>query len=65
MKKAAEIRDRIENAIESISDDTEREVLSQKYLCFRTNEETAEIMSYSKRQIERIHIKALSHLNIY
>lgn len=60
--EARRIRDLIENDIENIVDKRECEVLAQKYLCGKTLEETAELLNYSKRQIERIHMKALEHL---
>ena len=41
----------------------ESEVLAQKYLCGRSLDETAEILNYSKRQIERIHLKALENIS--
>ena len=56
------IRDCIENDIEKIKDKTESEVLAQKYLCGLSLEETAEALNYSKRQVERIHLKALDSL---
>lgn len=62
--KAKSIRDAIENSIENISDETESEILAQKYLCGRSLEETAELLNYSKRQVERLHIKALEHFII-
>lgn len=57
------LRDLIEEDIEKIDDRREREVLAQKYLCLKTLEQTAEILNYSKRQIERIHTTALENLN--
>ncbi len=62
MTEAALLRDFIENDIEKITDKVESEVLAQKYLCGKTLEETAVILNYSKRQVERIHLNALEHL---
>ena len=62
--KAKRIRDAIEDGIERIGDETETEILAQKYLCGKSLEETAEILNYSKRQIERLHLKALEHFTI-
>ena len=62
MTEAALLRDFIENDIGKITDKVESEVLAQKYLCGKTLEETATILNYSKRQVERIHINALEHL---
>lgn len=61
---AIRIRNAIEEGIERLNDETESEVLAQKYLCGRSLEETAEMLNYSKRQIERLHIKALEHFVI-
>ena len=61
-EEARQIRDCIESDIEKIVDKTESEVLAQKYLCGLSLEETAEVLNYSKRQVERIHLKALSSL---
>ena len=62
-QEARLIRDCIEKDIESIEDKRESEVLAQKYLCGLSLEETAEILNYSKRQVERIHLKALFSLS--
>lgn len=61
-REARKLRDCIEQDIESVENKTESEVLAQKYLCGLSLEETAEILNYSKRQVERIHIKALDNL---
>jgi DNA-directed RNA polymerase specialized sigma subunit len=62
--KAKRIRNAIEDGIESLENETEIEILAQKYLCGKSLEETAEMLNYSKRQIERLHLKALEHLNL-
>lgn len=62
MNEAILLRDFIEHDIEKITDKVESEVLAQKYLCAKTLEETAVMLNYSKRQIERIHLNALEHL---
>lgn len=62
MNEAVLLRDFIENDIDKISDKVESEVLAQKYLCGKTLEETAVLLNYSKRQVERIHLNALEHL---
>ncbi len=62
MAKTKQLRDSIEDAIYGIGDEREREILAQKYLCGRSLEETAELLNYSKRQIERLHLQALEHL---
>ncbi len=62
MNEAVVLRDFIENDIGKITDKVESEVLAQKYLCGKTLEETAALLNYSKRQMERIHLNALEHL---
>ena len=62
--KATHVRDAIEDGIDNLQNETETEILAQKYLCGKSLEETAEILNYSKRQIERLHLKALEHLNL-
>ncbi|MBE6729144.1 MAG: hypothetical protein E7568_02785 [Ruminococcaceae bacterium] len=62
-RQAQTMRDCIEKDIETVRDKRESEVLAQKYLCGLSLEETAEILNYSKRQVERIHIKALENLS--
>ncbi len=52
----------MEIAVDSVDGGLLSEVLAQIYLCGRTLEETAAELNYSKRQIERLHIKALSLL---
>lgn len=62
MSEAILLRDFIEDDIGKIADQVESEVLAQKYLCGKTLEETAVLLNYSKRQVERIHVSALEHL---
>ena len=62
ISEAILLRDFIENDIGNITDKIESEVLAQKYLCGKTLEETAVMLNYSKRQVERIHVSALEHL---
>lgn len=59
---ARAVRDIIEEDIEEIRDKKECEVLAQKYLCGKTLGETAELLNYSRRQIERIHLSGLENL---
>ena len=66
----------IENAIKSVRDDAQREVLERRYLLFqrwesrfdgRTGEYIkgiAESMGYSERQIYRLHGKALKNVSV-
>lgn len=62
MCSAMSIRDIIEEDIDKIADKTESEVLAQKYLCGKTLEETAYMLNYSRRHVERLHISGLEHL---
>ena len=64
INSAITLRDQIENAICKLRDERESEILAQKYLCGKTLEETAGLLNYSKRQTERLHIKALEHFEI-
>ncbi len=64
IEKAKNIRERIEDAINAVDGGLLSEILSQKYLCGRTLEETAAVLNYSKRQIERLYGEALEKLVI-
>ena len=64
IRDAWQVREGIENEILSLQDNMLREILAQKYLCGHTLGQIAERMNYSKRQIERLHVKALEHLEI-
>ena len=57
-------RDRIENAINTVDGDLLSEILSLKYMCGRTLDEIALDICYSRRQTERMHVKALSLIKI-
>ena len=57
-------RDRIENAINAVDGDLLSEILSLKYMCGRTLDEIALDICYSRRQTERMHVKALSLIKI-
>ncbi len=64
IRDAWKVREHIEDEIAAVEDTTLREVLAQKYLSGRTLGEIAEYMNYSKRQIERLHVKALDVFEI-
>lgn len=64
IKNAIEIRYEIEEKIKNIDDDTLCELLFQKYVFGKTLEEISYILNYSKRHIERLHIKALEKIEI-
>ena len=57
-------RDSIEEAINRVDGGVLSEILSLKYMCGKTLEEIALDICYSKRQTERLHLKALSALKI-
>ncbi len=64
IESAKNIRERIEDAINAVDGGLLSEILSQKYLCGKTLEETAAILNYSKRQIERLYGAAMEKLVI-
>ena len=64
ISEAILLRDFIENDIGNITDKIESEVLAQKYLCGKTLEEIGYIINYSKRHTERLHLKALSIIEL-
>lgn len=64
IKDAREIRDKIEREIEEVDGSLLSEILFQKYICCKTVEQISLDMNYSKRQIERLHLKALNNLKI-
>ena len=58
------LRNQIEEKIFGVEDFTLKEVLIQKYIFGKTLEQTALILNYSKRHMERLHIKALEKIEI-
>ncbi len=50
---------RIEREIDAVRPAVLSELLAQKYLCGRSLEEISDTMGYSKRQLERLHKKAI------
>lgn len=58
------LRQYIEEKIELVDDDILKELLMQKYLCGKTLEEISYIINYSKRHTERLHLKALSCIQL-
>lgn len=59
IKSARKLRDRIETEIENVDGGILSEILSLKYMCGKSLEEISYEMNYCKRQIERLHIRAL------
>ncbi len=59
LNSAITLRDGIEDSIDAVDGGILSEILSQKYICGRSLEEIGYLINYSKRQTERLHIKAL------
>ncbi len=57
-------RREIEKSITKIKDEKLKILLYEKYICGRTLEEISLLLNYSKRHIERLHIKALQQFEI-
>ena len=64
MHRAEHLRNKIEDEIEAIDNMVLSEILYCKYVCRMSLEEVADRLFYSKRQIERLHIKALEKFEI-
>ena len=58
------LRDEIEEKIKNVDGGILSEILFQKYIFGKTLEEIGYIINYSKRQTERLHIKALEKFEI-
>ncbi len=58
------LRNKIEDAVQSLSSELEREILAQKYFCGKSFDEIAALLNYSKRQVERLHIKGIEHIRL-
>ncbi len=54
----------IEDKINQLPNEFQREVLIQKYICGKTHEEIGILFNYSSRQIERIHKAAVENLKM-
>ena len=67
-EKADKLRAKIENAIESLSNPRERDVLYMRYIVggyrLMKYDEIAEGMNYSERQVYRIYEKGIEHIVI-
>ncbi len=64
ISQALKTRSDIEEKISSVEDTVLRELLYNKYIFGKTLEEISYILNYSKRHIERLHIKALEKIEI-
>lgn len=60
-QKVRELREKIECEIEQVDGGLLTEILCQKFLCGRTLEEIALRINYSKRQTERLFLKAIEN----
>ena len=58
------LRNEIEEKIEEVEDTTLSEILYQKYIFGKTLEQISYTLNYSKRHIERLHIKALEKIEL-
>lgn len=61
---AENFRETTEKCIKAISDTVLSEILFQKYILGKTLEQISFTLNYSKRHIERLHIKALETLDL-
>ncbi len=64
IKALEQKRKKIEQSISKTENELLRVILYEKYVCGRTLEEISLILNYSKRHIERLHIKALTQFKI-
>ena len=61
-KQAQAAKDEINKALESLEEPSHRTVLRMKYIDGMTFQQIADHLHYSKRQIQRIHGRALKHV---
>ncbi len=64
LHRAERRRNKIEDEIEAVDDGILSEILYGKYICRRSLEDIAARLSYSKRQMERLHLKALENFKL-
>lgn len=64
IKDCKTLRDEIEEKIKTVDGGILSEILFNKYILGKTLEEISFILNYSKRQIERLHIKALEKFKL-
>ena len=64
LKSAQNTRIKLEDEIDSVDGGILSEILSQKYICGKSLEEVGYCVNYSKRQVERLHLKALEKFKI-
>ncbi len=59
IKKCEKLKKTLEDSIDRVDGAVLSEILASKYICGRSLEETAELIGYCKRQVERLHVKAI------
>lgn len=64
LNQTRRFKDKIEDEIEAVDGGILSEILSQKYICGKSMEEIGYCVNYSKRQVERLHLKALEKFRI-
>ena len=64
IRKSEILRREIEDKINDMDDGLLAEILFQKYILGTTLENIAVILNYSKRHIERLHIKGLENFKL-
>lgn len=57
-------REKLEREIDAVDGGFLSELLFQKYMCGKSLEEISLCLNYSKRHIERMHLRALDKFNI-
>lgn len=62
--KLLEISNMVSIAINSVKNDSERNLLEYRYLCFFTWQQIATLMRMSQRQIYRLHNQALENFSV-
>lgn len=62
VEKYKELQSNVIKLIESVPDATQREILDLRYIHFKKWEDIADIMAYDRRQITRLHYKALQEI---
>ncbi len=64
LHRAERLRNSIEDAVDSVDGGILSEILFQKYICGKSLAEISLQLTYSKRQLERLHIKALELIDL-
>lgn len=64
ISEAEIFRKKTEKCIKALNDTLLSEILFQKYILGKTLEQISFTLNYSKRHIERLHIKALEKLDL-